>query len=139
MYGGWEWEYFEVQSFVLESDETEVLVTGDISEKAIEYIQSALSYFKKNKLTTVYFRRKKIHFHFSNNEFFKDGASMGIGIFLACYLIVKGREKLKKRMLVSGGVDLYGNLEEIGGIDIKEKIFKEKILIILYIPTPKIE
>ena len=117
--------YFEIQSSTIFDNSSELIVTGLIDEKVLEYIQIAITYFRANAIKynlNSEILKETNHFHFSNNNFMKKGPSMISGIFISVYFMLKNIKKYKNRVLITGGVDLYGNLEEVGGLEIKTQI-----------------
>lgn len=109
---------FEVQTAIKDGDE--VVVTGQVESNIVECVQVALSLFDFNiiDIEKELIEHKKIHIHFSDGSFYKEGTSVGLGI-ICSILSALNIIKTKKRALVSGEIDLWGNICPVGGIDKK--------------------
>lgn len=109
---------FEVQTAIKDGDE--VIVTGQVESNIVECVQVALSLldFSIIDIEKELVQHKKIHIHFSDGSFYKEGTSVGLGI-ICSILSALDIIKTKKSALVSGEIDLWGNVCCVGGIDKK--------------------
>lgn len=122
-------DVFEVQCLARSSPSEEILVTGKVDASIIDSIQVAISILSYNtlKLRKPY-HNKKYHFHFTDGSFAKEGTSAGLGIALSLLQAVgyelRCYDKLSQ-VLVTGEIDLYGDVYPIGGIEMKATLLKE--------------
>ncbi|WP_158589286.1 S16 family serine protease [Atopobacter sp. AH10] len=60
------------------------------------------------------------HIHFTNSEIFKNGPSVGLAVFIKLVY----RDKFEEySALITGELDLEGNIIEIGGISKKYEVY----------------
>lgn len=106
----------------------EFIVTGAIDsdmEQAVYIFATCLRQFH-------IYMPSYIHIHFPDYSIIKSGISSSVGIFMCLYFLLKNIQ-LKYAYLVTGELDIYGNIHEIGGMKEKKNVFLcSKILIILY-------
>ena len=111
---------FQIQCLVKKSIFSEIKITGLVDESIVDVIR-VLESILEFDILQLKTKNQKIHFHLTDGSFIKEGTSIGLGLMLA-YLHAIGRAvKLEGKVLVSGEIDLYGNVCEVGGIEKKLK------------------
>ena len=128
-------EYFEIQ--IAQSDTT--VITGLVGSQIKDSVFIAKTLLKNNKQKFGLNEIKDFHIHFTNNDIFKDGPSASLGIFMAILYYQKYHTKMKLinsdfTFLVTGDVDLRGNVKEIGGLKEKRKFFRKENFSLFVIP-----
>lgn len=117
--------YFSVQSKFIDKKNANI-VTGFIDEAIMDGVQIVLTFLRNQKFKYKRILKKKsIHIHFDDYSFHKEGSSAMLGIFLSIYLLIN---KIKKfpDVLITGEIDLLGNVVEVGGIKEKGKFYSEQ-------------
>ncbi len=117
---------FEVQAFAYESDERSIIVTGLVDKVILEGVEIAVALLKlKSKKIISFFDSHTINIHFTDYSFIKEGSSAFLAIYLCLYEMICLLKPLPIRILVTGEIDLKGNIISIGGINQKKKFFDE--------------
>ena len=115
-------KYFEIQCLVKKNQNSEVLITGLVDESIVDTIHTFVSILEFNVLGLGgKIKNKKIHFHFTEGSFVKEGTSVGLGIALAYLNAINKSIFTNGIILATGEIDLYGNVCEVGGVESKLK------------------
>ena len=106
----------------------EFIVTGAIDSDMEQAVYISVTCLRQFHI----YMPSYIHIHFPDYSIIKSGISSSVGIFMCLYFLLKNIQ-LKYAYLVTGELDIYGNIHEIGGMKEKKNVFLcSKILIILY-------
>ena len=121
-------DIFEVQCVFFEKGDYNIVVTGMVAQNIIETISVAFSVIKQMNIAgdimnIVGLEERDYHIHFTNGAIIKEGTSAGLGIVFSILQALYHSRKDHK-FLVTGEIDLFGQIHEVGGIDLKMKLMK---------------
>lgn len=101
--------FFEVQ--IKPINDNKDIITGSIDDAVFDSTLVALTLFRINESSL----KQRYHIHFTDSDMYKIGPSAGLAVYLKL-LSLKECENSKK-MLVTGEIDLMGNVIEVGGFN----------------------
>ena len=130
---------FECQALLLKSHEPSCIATGIIDEIIEDCVQVAIShlnYHRKRYSIPGKTFQNKLHVHFTDSSYAKEGSSAGFGILLSL-LVYLSSNKSSKKLLVSGEIDLHGSIYSIGGVNEKYSHFNKNSEKYDYLLLPK--
>lgn len=109
---------FGVQVNIYDDDEERIITTGLIDSE----IEQAIYISITNLRRISGFRLCYIHIHFPDYNCLKSGISSSLAIFVSLYIASQGI-KLNKKYVLTGEIDLYGNIVGVGAIKEKTILF----------------
>lgn len=121
---------FEIQTVDIQNTKEEIIVTGNIDEIIIEGVSISLSLIRKNNL----FKPRYMHIHYVDYDFLKEGSSAFFGTYLSIYMALNNI-KTTKKILVTGELDIYGSVCQIGGMEEKYDFFTDNNYNYFFIPN----
>lgn len=119
----------DIQIFKEEKQNKGLIITGLIDEEFEDSICLSISILKKLNIDIPPF----LHIHFPDYNYIKSGISVSLGMFLTLYCFLKNID-LKKKYMITGEIDLFGNIYSIGAIEQKYNMFKKLNLDYFIIP-----
>ncbi|MGT2965270.1 S16 family serine protease [Streptococcus acidominimus] len=99
---------FEVQCVPIVEPSLDI-VTGNVNNEIYDSCFVALTLLRTNKLLP---ENQRFHIHFTDSELLKSGPSAGLGVFLK---LLSMDVKSDMNLIVTGELDLSGNVIEVGG------------------------
>lgn len=118
----------EVQ-ILKDNNSDNLIITGLIDEEIEESVYLSLSNLKRLGFGIPKF----LHIHFKDYNYRKAGISASLGIYLLLFSFINNME-LKKTYMVTGEIDLFGNVYSIGGVKQKYSLFKNLDLDYFIVP-----
>lgn len=134
---------FSVQTLLYKNNLSENIVTGLIDDSILEVVQLSLSilkyYYKLFNIDKDLIYNSNIHVHFSNGSIYKEGTSCGLAVFLSILFafLEKDLSFYNQKFLLTGEIDLYGNILDVGAIDEKYLFFLKNEYDFFFIPNIK--
>ncbi len=110
---------FSPQIYV-DASSDELIITGQIGSEIEQAVYIAMTLIRKQEIKIP----KYMHVHFPHYEYEKVGISASLGIYY-CLFACLTQKKLKKTYMMSGEIDIEGNVYGIGQINEKMKVFKK--------------
>ena len=106
---------------------------GDVMKESMNVAKS-LAYKLFYEYNDISLNNNAIHVHCPDGATPKDGPSAGTAITLVIYSLLTNK-KIKNDIAITGEINLFGNISEIGGLDLKTiGAYKANVKKILY-PT----
>lgn len=110
----------DVQIFKDNKQNEGLVITGLIDQEFEDSIYLSISILKRYGFKIPKF----LHIHFPNYNYKKVGISVSAGVFMTLYCFLKNI-KLKRKYMITGEIDLFGNIYSIGVLKQKYKLFKD--------------
>lgn len=102
------------QIYIEDTADSELVITGYYSQEFEQACYIAITNLRRMQIKIPNY----IHIHFLNYDFLKVGISCSLAIFSLLYMKIKNIN-LKNKLLVTGEIDIEGNIYEVGVIDEK--------------------
>lgn len=124
----------ELQTFMSNNEYKDIVVTGLIDVEIEQSIYLTITILMDMGISLPNY----LHIHFPDYTFIKSGISASLGIFLNCYIKLNN-EIVSNSYLVTGEIDIYGNVWEVGGIIEKYELFKKSNIEYFIIPEKNLK
>jgi len=91
---------------------------GDVMKESMNVAKSLAYDLLKEFNNDISFNKQPIHVHCPDGSTPKDGPSAGTAITLVIYSLLTNK-KIKNNIAVTGEINLFGNISQIGGLEFK--------------------
>ena len=121
---------FEVQSLFTQGTGT-ACITGQVASNIHECVSVAWSIINHK-----YYDLKNldVHVHFTDGSFYKVGTSCGLAVIISMLDSLGVIKTPYRNVLISGEIDLYGNVYGVGGVKEKTRDLNNKNIDLIILP-----
>lgn len=117
------------QIFACETYMDNVIISGNIDSEIEEAVFLSITLLLKMGITIP----RYLHIHFNDYNYNKRGISASLGIFFALFTAIR-KVKYKFKYMMTGEIDILGNIYEIGQIEEKIKLFLRSDCDYMFVP-----
>ena len=121
--------YFNPQIYKSNDGPDELIITGQIESEIEQSVYISLTLIRKQGIKIPTY----LHIHFPHYEYDKTGISASLGIFFQLFTSITNK-RLKKKYIMTGEIDIEGNIYGIGQIKEKIDVFKQNDFDYMIIP-----
>lgn len=111
---------FQIQQYGEMNEVGSLIITGFIDMEMEQSVYISLTLLRKQNIPIPDF----LHIHFPDYNYMKCGISASLGIYCTLYSEL-GKHCTGKKYLVTGEIDLNGDIAEIGDIERKYELFNQ--------------